>query len=123
MSLDKYRLTFPLDIPENCREEKMEEVLEEIKFSRNCFVVFDRYDSSTELLFTGLNENTLASFVVLMYKYPQLFQFIKMALITVERLTKNDKQGMDFYNKALKYCKENFSNFIFEDNSENECLK
>jgi hypothetical protein len=118
MSLEKYRLRFPLDIPEKCREEKMEEVLEDIKFSRNCFVMFDRFDGSMDLLFTGLNEDTLATFVVLMCKHPQLFQFLKMALITTERLNKNHKSGMDFYDKALKYCKENFSDLVPEDERE-----
>ncbi|MDP4086623.1 MAG: hypothetical protein Q8934_18780 [Bacillota bacterium] len=115
MSLDKYRLRFPLDIPEKCREEKMEEVLENIKFSRNCFVVFEDYNGSSELLFTGLNENTLASFVVLLSKHEQFYQFLKMALITRERLMKNDKNGMDFYNKALKFCKENFCDMVAKE--------
>jgi len=118
MSLDKYRLRFPLDIPEKCREEKMEEVLEDIKFSKNCFVMFERSDGSVDLLFTGLNENTFATFVVLMSKHPQLFQFQKMALITTERLNKNHKNGMDFYDKALKFCKENFSELTPSDNKD-----
>ncbi|MDP4285971.1 MAG: hypothetical protein Q8891_16275 [Bacteroidota bacterium] len=115
MSLDKYRLRFPLDIPEKCREEKMEEVLEDIKFSKNCFVLFERHDGGSELLFTGLNENTLASFVVLMCNQEQFYQFLKMALITRERLMKNDKNGMDFYNRALKFCEENFSDMVVKE--------
>ena len=118
MSLDKYRLRFPLDIPEKCREEKMEEVLEEIKFSRNCFVVFERFKGSMDLLFTGLNENMLATFVVLMCKQKQIFQFLKMCVIVAERLMKDNKKGMVTYNEAVKYCKENFSGLTPSDNKD-----
>jgi len=116
--LDKYRLRFPLDIPEKCREEKMEAVLEDIKFSKNCFVVFERYDGGAELLFTGLNEDTLASFVVLMCKYKQLYQFLKMAVITAERLQKDNKKGMVTFNQAVNFCKENFSDIVPKEDEE-----
>ena len=71
------------------------------------------------MLFTGLNENTFASFVVLMSKHTQLFQYLKMALITTERLMKDKKNGIDFYNKALRFCEENFSIINPVDKEEN----
>ena len=109
MSLNKYRLRFPLDIPEKCREEKMEEVLEDIKFSKNCFVMFERHDGGVELLFTGLNEDMLKSFFVYMCKDERFYQFFKMAVIATERAQKNYKKGMDLLELAIKYCNENFS--------------
>lgn len=43
-----------------------------------------------------------------------------MALLTVERLNKNHKKGTDCYNQALKFCKENFSDFVPQDEKEIE---
>jgi len=53
-----------------------------------------------------------------MCKHQQFYQFLKMALITRERLMKNDKNGMDFYNKALKFCEENFCDMVAKDGEE-----
>ena len=108
MSLDKYRSRFPFDVPEKCREEKMEKVLEDIKFSKDCFVVFTRDDDFPDILYSGLNEHTLSTFVVLICKFKQFYKFLKMALITAEHLMKDNKKGMVTYNQAVKFCKENF---------------
>jgi hypothetical protein len=37
-----------------------------------------------------------------------------MALIAAERLNKNHEKGMGFYEKALKFCKENFSGLLLK---------
>lgn len=112
MSLDKLRLRFPLDVPEKCREEKMENVLEDIKFSKRCFVLYEADDSKVELLFTGLDEEMLELFFVYICKDERFYKFLKMGLLSKERAEKNYKKGLDLLELAKKYCKENFSDML-----------
>lgn len=114
MNLSKYRLKFPLLKPEECRFEKMEYVLEEIKFSKNCLVIYEPHSGPVELLFTGLDEDMLASCIVLMAHHRQLYQFLKMAIIAVDRMDKPGKGSMKFYDEVVKFIKENFNDIVPE---------
>ena len=112
MSLSKYRLKFPLLKLEECRYEKMEEVLQDLKHSKNCLVIFEPYSGPVELLFTGLNEDMLTSSIVLMAHHRQLYQFLKMAIIAVDRMDKPGKGGIKFHDEASKFIKENYNEIV-----------
>lgn len=96
----------------------MDEVLEAIKFSKNCFVVFSPYSGTVELLFTGLNEEMLIDFIVLLCDKKPLKQFLKMAIIGSDYFEKSQKKGMDFYEQARKFIQENFSEIVPSNDKE-----
>lgn len=112
MSLNKYRLRYPLEIPEKCREQKMEEFLHDIKFSKNKFSFFETDEGVPNIVGTELNGDLFETVVVLMSNYSDVYDFFRLAVIGTERLKKNYKKGMATLEDIKKYCKENFHHLI-----------
>jgi hypothetical protein len=110
MSLSKYRLSFPKFEPQECRGLSMREVLEEIKYSRNCLVIYQADKGQAEYLFTGFDEDLMATVIVLMSVRPKLHQFLKLAVVINDKLKKSAPKGTDLYNEAIKFIKTSLSN-------------
>jgi hypothetical protein len=115
MSLDKKRLTWPIQVPETCRGENMEKLQEDIKFAVSLLAIFTRDDGSMDIVFTEFSEDLFATLVVLAIKYPELFQLLKWVVLAAEGLNRNPEKGMDVYNQALKFLKENFCDFVHKE--------
>ena len=112
MSLSKYLLRFPEFKPEECRGANMQRALEEIKFSRNCLVMYQADSGEVEYLFTGFDEELMATLVVLMSLRPKLQQYMKLAVIITDQLRKSNSKGVQLYNEAIKFVRENLSQEI-----------
>lgn len=112
MTPDKVKLKFPYIRAEKCRDCKMEEALDEIKFSKYCFVLYEPYEMPVELLFTGFNRHILQSFLVMMGQLDELYKFLKLAVICHEKIGKKGQIGMDYTQRVIKYIDENLNDMI-----------
>jgi hypothetical protein len=86
MTLDKFKVKCPTLDPERCRGVDMEKALVEIKFSEDCLVLYAPYGKPCEMMFTGFNKRVLAMIVVLLTQYKTLYDFLKLALLTTDKL-------------------------------------
>lgn len=118
MSPDKFRIKFPSYEPELIRDNKTEEVLQDIKFSKHCFILYEPYDGPVEFLFTGFNEPLLVSFLVMLGQHEELHKFLKTAIICHEKLCKEKKKGMDLYSRALVFVKKHLESFTANQEKE-----
>jgi len=109
MSLSKYRLKFPEFKPGECRGVDMKEALEAIKFSRNSISMYQTDTGEVEYLFTGFDEELMATLIVLMSCRPKLHQFLKLGVVITDELRKSNKKGVQLYEEAIKFVRENLS--------------
>ena len=109
MSLSKYRLKFPEFKPGECRGVDMKEALETIKFARNSLSMYQTDTGEVEYLFTGFDEELMATLIVLMSCRPRLHQFLKLSVVITDELRKSNKKGIQVYGEAMKFVKENLS--------------
>lgn len=61
--------------PGECCGQNMAELLQDLKYSKNCFAHYQPYSGSVEMLFTGLNEEVLSSLTVLMCNDESVYKF------------------------------------------------
>ena len=83
--------------------------LEEIKFSKNCLVMYQADTGEVEYLFTGFDEELLATLVVLTSIRPKLQQYLKLAVVITDQLRKSNSKGVQLYDEAIKFVRENLS--------------
>ena len=110
MTPDKFIIKCPTLQPEKCRGVDMEKALEEIKYSEHCLVLYAPYGKPCETMFTGYNKKMLATIVVLLAESKTLHDFLKLALVTTNRLgTKRySKAKMDFLKEVESFVDNHF---------------
>lgn len=108
MSLNKYRYKLTEIYPEECRGQKMIELLEDMKYSKNCLAIFQPYSGSVEYVLTGFNEDMLASLTVLMCSDENIYKFLKLALVSTEKFKSSWDKGFKFHNESVKYLRQHF---------------
>lgn len=86
MTPDKFRIKCPTIEPKRCRGVDMEHALDEIKFSEHCLVLYAPYGKPCQVMFTGYNKEVLAMIVVLLAESKTLHDFLKLAIVTVDKL-------------------------------------
>jgi hypothetical protein len=98
MTPDKFIIKCPTLEPERCRGVDMEKALEEIKFSEHCLVLYAPYGKPCQTMFTGFNKKVFAMIVVLIVESATLFKFLKLAIVTAEKLKtkRHGKSKTDF---------------------------
>lgn len=116
MRPSKFRFRFNSPKPEECTDISMHEALDAIKYSCNCFVLYSQCDGQVEVLFTGLNEQVFFDFIIMMCRDERFLKFIKLAVISTERIKRIDKKGMDFAVVAAKYIQETFGGITKQEN-------
>lgn len=87
MTPDKLKIKCPSLEPQRCRGVDMAEALEEIKYSEHCLVLYAPYGNPCQMMFTGFNKDVFAMIVVLLAEYKTLHDFLKLAVVTNDRLS------------------------------------
>ncbi len=105
MTPDKFKIKCPTLEPERCRGVDMKEALEEIKYSEHCLVLYAPYGKPCQMMFTGFNKEVLAMVAVLLGEYKTLHDFLKLAIVTVDRLgaKRHGKSKADFLKEIEAY--------------------
>lgn len=109
MTPDKYRFKIPYLRPELCRGANTEETLQDIKFSRHCFVLYSPYDGPVEFFSTDFGEELFIHFLVMMGECEEFYKFLKLAVHSHEKLCKQPKKGMTLAERAKRYVNEKLS--------------
>jgi len=88
----------------------MEKALEEIKFSEDCLVLYAPYGKPCQMMFTGFNKRVLATIVVLLAQYKTLYDFLKLALVTADKLgtKRHGKTKEDFLKEVEAHVDSHF---------------
>ncbi|MGN6296748.1 MAG: hypothetical protein ACTHM7_08210 [Ginsengibacter sp.] len=115
MSLNKYWFKLNSHLPENCRCSKMEEALEDIKFSKDCITIWTDYNNCPNLLTTGLTVDLFETLLVRMVIDEPLLQFFKLAVIVSEDYIKDNKKGLETLEISKKYINERLAEYLPED--------
>lgn len=110
MTPDKFVIKCPTQEPEKCRGVEMHEALEEIKYSEHCLVLYSPYGRPCQMMFTGFNKKVFALIVVLLAESKKLFQFLKLAIVTVEKLgsKRKTKSNDEFLKEVEAFVDEYF---------------
>lgn len=119
MSLNKYWFKLNCNLPKKCRCAKMEEALEDIKFSKDCITIWTDHNNSPNLLTTGLTVNLLESIVVRMVNDKPLLEFFKLAVVISEDYKKDNKKGLETLDEVSKYVNEKLADYVPADENEN----
>ncbi|MCA2611904.1 MAG: hypothetical protein IM521_19305 [Microcystis sp. M27BS1] len=103
MTPDKFIIKCPTLNPEKCRGIDMEKALEEIKFSKHCLVFYESYNKGCKMMFTGFNKEVFSMLVVLLAESKTSFDFLKLAIVTVEKLgSKRKGKSNDEFLKSVE---------------------
>jgi hypothetical protein len=94
---------------EECIRVTKEDAIRLINLSKSCFILLAQKNGPTEMLFKAMNEETFNDFVVMMCYNPKLLKFLKLAVISSEKILKRNKKGMNFAAVAADYIKANLS--------------
>jgi hypothetical protein len=116
MCLNKYWFKLSSNLPENCRCSKMEEALEDIKFSKDCITIWTGYNNCPNLLTTGLTVDLLETLLVRMVIDEPLLQFFKLAVIISEDYKKDNKKGLETLQQVSKYVNEKLAGYVPDEN-------
>jgi hypothetical protein len=115
MSLSKYRLRLPDLEPEECRGQAMQDLLEDFKYSKNLFAIFQPYSGPAEVVTTGLNNETITVMTVLMLEDEKILKFLKLSVVSAEKLKTSWEAGIKFRKKAIEYIRTHFANYLPTD--------
>lgn len=114
MTPDKFSIKFPYLKPNVCRDISIDETLQTIKYSQHCFVLYEPYDQPCELLFTALNKETFIMFLVMLGQYEELYKFLKLLIISHDRLSKQPKKGMALTEMVTDHVNKYWQTYIEE---------
>lgn len=114
MTPNKFTIKCPTLQPERCRGVDMHNALEEIKYSEHCLVLYAPYGRPCQMMFTGFNKNVFAMIVVLLADSVTLLKFLKLAIVTVEKLgsKRQEKTKGDFLKEVEAFVDNHFDKEI-----------
>lgn len=119
MTPDKFKIKCPTLEPERCRGLEMHNALEEIKYSEHCLVLYAPYGNPCQMMFTGFNKEVFAMIVVLLSEYKTLHDFLKLAIVTADKLgtKRHGKSKVDFLKEIEAYVDTRFDKESLKDDS------
>jgi hypothetical protein len=86
-----------------------DEILKELHSAPTILTFYKTKDGEYRFLFTGFGQEELIALVVPMNRHIHLFNFMKSAMISIEKLRNEDLDAQDFMLKAIEFIRMNKS--------------
>lgn len=88
---------------QECDPGGLEKILEKLKEAETVFAFCKLPGQKSQFLYTGFGEPEFALLSTLIDRHIELFEFVKLAVMTTEKFRESTEEGMTMQEKSLEY--------------------